>query len=153
MASVNWVKTTARREENIYVLECDAPYIRSLTVIIKTVMISSRNPLAIVKGFSSAVPGTTVTCSGTNGIFDWDGIGGDPPYQATCSHVSDLEFWVEINHQLESRTLINGTQYMNPVSKKKTQPYPLFVYLLMATIKISTQYLFNDVHHHTRLFV
>ena len=63
------------------------------------------------------MPETRVTCSGTEGIFDWDGIGGDSPYQVTCSHVTDREFRVEINHQLETRTLISGAPYAKPVCK------------------------------------
>ena len=72
---------------------------------------------AIILGKPSTGSEATVTCSGTDGIFDWDGDGGDSPYQVTCSHVTDMEFRVEINHQLETRTLISGTQYQDPVSK------------------------------------
>ena len=57
----------------------------------------------------------TVTCSGGSGEFDWDGVGGDSPYQVTCSNDADNEFTIEINHQLESRTSVSGGQYDSQV--------------------------------------
>ena len=66
-------------------------------------------PISTILGHSSAR--ATVTCSGSSGEFYWDGVGGDLPYQITCSDVGGSEFRVEINHQLESRTLITGEEY------------------------------------------